>query len=794
MTPTPLSIAFQPKNSLRRKAMALVLGATASALILVAGVFLGYEGYVSRKADAQALNSLAETIAFNVAAPVTFEDQGPVDRTLQALKTHGHITLGVVTYRSPAEVLATYPTGIGVDLNSLRIGLEDRVWFSNGFTRVSKRIQSPEGRLLGVLFLEMDQSDRMKRLELTALFLLVVLGLVGFLVWLLVRRGIRVITEPLQELAEVASQVSNSRDYSLRVRVLPSDDELGILVGSFNGMLERIQEQARRLAEHQVQLETQVATRTAELVGANNELLVAKERAEVSNRAKSAFLANMSHELRTPLNAILLYSELVLEESEGAGHTGILSDVRRIEAAGRHLLNLINDILDLSKIEAGKMTVNRDIFEISPLIKEVLSTVGPLALQNGNTLELEVDPALASIESDATKVRQSLFNLLSNACKFTKDGQITVRAFLAAPAGLKDAWLHIEVKDTGIGISPEQQLRIFSEFIQAEESTSRQFGGTGLGLALSRRFCQVLGGDIRLHSELGHGSIFTIVLPLARPEAVSEPLVGGLSGEPSLLPIPVEGPILLMDDDLFLLEALSRLLIQDGHQVITAQDGAEGLRLAQEFHPGLIVLDVMMPRMDGWDVLKALKANPTLAQIPVVMLTILDEVEKGLALGAVEYLFKPIDRAKLRNALKRFRPALAPARVLVVEDDLPTQQAVQRILLSEGWESWPAIDGLAALEHLQRTDPPGVILLDLMMPGMDGFSFLAEKQQNPEWAAIPVIVVTARDLSDRERDKLQQSQVAAVLQKGLYTKGELIEEVRRAVQRGLGAGFQGGSR
>ncbi|GLH72971.1 hypothetical protein GETHLI_14730 [Geothrix limicola] len=786
MTPPLLSALAQPKTSLRRKAMLLVLGTTASALILGAAVFLAFESYAARKADAAALYSLAEIISFNLAAPVTFDDQHAAEEILRPLKTHGHLTRAAA-YSALLDELATYPAGQPLHLQR-KLSLDDRIWFEEGRLRLIKRIYTPEGRVVGLLFLEMDQTERWHRLVNTALFLLAVITLVGILVWALGRRWVDVITAPVLDLAEVASRVSSTRDFSLRASVTPSDDEMGVLVGAFNGMLERIQIQDRRLESQRDQLEVQVATRTAELMSANNELLIAKERADVSNKAKSSFLANMSHELRTPLNAILLYSELIREEAEEADQRGILSDAQRIESSGRHLLSLINDILDLSKIEAGKMTVNRDAFEVLPLIKDVLSTVGPLAAQNANSLHLEADPALGSIISDATKVRQSLFNLLSNACKFTRQGQITVRAYLAVPEGLDAPWLHIAVEDTGIGISPEQQLRIFNEFIQAEENTTRQFGGTGLGLALSRKFCQILGGDIRLHSELGKGALFTIVLPTAPVEAAPEPPPAAPK-DPRVAPVVVRGPILLVDDDPFLLNALSRLLVLDGHEVLTASDGAEGLRLAAEHQPGLIVLDVMMPHMDGWTVLKTLKVDPLLARIPVVMLTILDEAEKGLALGAVEYLFKPIDRAQLTSALKRFRPSDAPARVLVVEDDLPTQQAVQRSLLSEGWESWPAMDGIAAIDHL-RKETPSVILLDLMMPGMDGFSFLAEKQRNPDWADIPVIVLTARDLSDKERDRLRQAQVAAVLQKGLYSKGELMDEIRRAVQRGLGDGLE----
>ncbi|HEX9011346.1 MAG TPA: response regulator [Holophagaceae bacterium] len=769
----------RPRSSIRRKAVVLVLLTTGLALLLAALGFVGYEAYASRRAAAQDLRALGEIVAYNAVPAVVFHDAGPAQQILDGLRVHGHITRARIQSAS-GEILAEFPPGSPQKAAWPGTAVEDRVWFSRGRVELVQRIRSESGAPVGLLFLESDQAALAERLAWAGAFSLLILGLIGPVVWVILWRYGRVLTDPILDLARTASAVSTTRDYSLRAQGR-SDDELGLLVHTFNGMLERIQEQDRRLAEHREHLEVQVATRTAELVRTNNELLVAKERAEVSNRAKSTFLANMSHELRTPLNAILLYSELVREDSEKEGHAGILPDIRRIESAGRHLLDLINDILDLSKIEAGKMTVARDAFEVPAMIRDVLATVEPLAAKNGNTLEADIDPGVTSLTSDPTKVKQSLFNLLSNACKFTRRGRITVGAVLRPVAPGGPPWLHLSVADTGIGIRPDQLERIFNEFIQAEETTSRQFEGTGLGLALSRKFCQMLGGDIRVESDVGRGSTFTILLPAEPPET---PRASPPGPAPTLREPGGRGLVLLIDDDPHLLEALTRILARDGFSVVSAQDGLEGLRLARLDPPDLVVLDVMMPRMDGWEVLKAFKADPSLADVPVVMLSILEEAERGLALGAIDYLYKPVDRARLTRVLDRHRPAQPPFRILVVEDDVPTQHAVQRLLLSEGWESWPALDGREALQRME-VETPGVVLLDLMMPGMDGFEFLAEKQRREGWADIPVVVLTARDLSPAERERLRAAQVGAVLQKGLYTRGELVEEIRKAVRRGM---------
>ena len=504
---------------------------------------------------------------------------------------------------------------------------------------------------------------------------------------------------------------------------------------------------------------------------------------EVASQLKSQFLANMSHELRTPLNAIIGVTEMLHDDAVDLKREDELEPLDRVLRAAKHLLALINDILDLSKIEAGKMDIHVESFAIAPLIDDVVQTIGMMAKKNGNTVVVDCMTDVGTMRADQTRIRQALLNLVSNANKFTEGGTVTIAARRVTEAGRE--WVTIAVTDTGIGLTPQQLGNLFQEFVQADASTTRKYGGTGLGLAISRRFCQMMGGDIAVTSELGRGSTFTIRLPVevgaVQPATAVRDAAAGREGAAA----PGSATILVADDDQTVLEVIERHLTRDGFSVVTARGGHEALRLARELHPAAITLDVLMPDLDGWTVLAAIKGDPELSDIPVILLSIVDEKNRGYALGATDYMIKPIDRARLSRMLRNICGALG-RHVLLVDDDDMMRRGMRGALEQDGWQVSEAENGRVALARLADTRPD-IIMLDLVMPEMDGFEFLVEMRSHAEWRDVPVLVVTAKDLTAEERSHLN-GDVTRVLQKGGAELPELLREIVRVLPRSIERG------
>ena len=486
-----------------------------------------------------------------------------------------------------------------------------------------------------------------------------------------------------------------------------------------------------------------------------SEMETARDEARDASDQKTKFFANMSHELRTPLNAILGYGEMLYEDCEDLGYDDLLPDLKKITSSGTHLLSLINNILDLSKIEAGKMELFVTSFEIENMVQTIKDVSEPLAAKNDNGFVINLDGAMGSMSQDETKLRQCLTNFLSNGFKFTKNGTVTldVKARLEGDVEFVD----FAVIDTGAGMSPEGVAKVFEEYTQAERSTSANYGGTGLGLPISKKFAEMMGGDVIVTSEEGVGSVFTMSVPRECPEYNEDEVEGNvinLDDQDNL--------VVLVDDDVAMHDLIKRTISKLNLTLLGATNSEKGMELIREVKPKLILLDVLMPGRDGWSLLKECKTDKDLKDIPVIMISQLNQSNLASSLGANDYLTKPIDRTHFINTLKRILGTdTQNQKVLVIDDDKDVRELLSRLLKDAGYRPIDARDGKEGLERTK--DEPALIILDLEMPRMDGFEFLDNYIKDvPEEKRAPVLVFSGKDLTDVQEDLLKERVIGLV--------------------------------
>ncbi|MEW6752505.1 MAG: response regulator [Candidatus Latescibacterota bacterium] len=599
---------------------------------------------------------------------------------------------------------------------------------------------------------------------------------VGLLAMVLVPLTVGRITRSIRRVADGARAIAaGNLEQRIEIR---SGDETRVLADSFNGMAASLQRTLGELRRLNEELEDRVHRRTAELEEATSRLEVQMGAVEEANRQiqeantlKSQFLASMSHELRTPMNAIVGFTRIVHRKARGLLPARQVENLAKILQSADMLMSLINDILDLSRIEAGRLEIAPQRFSLHEVVRSSLDTVAAM-VRDPVRICAELAPQADLVYSDPGRVRQIVVNLLSNAAKFTEAGHITVTVRPAGPGQVE-----LAVADTGIGIPAEAQEYIFEEFRQVDGTTTRRHGGTGLGLAISRKLARMLGGDICVASAPGRGSTFTLSLPAAYRPAGGRPAAPEDPGGPiaALAPPPRPGRVLLaIDDDPQVISLIGQELEEEGYRVVGATGAVEGIERARQLRPCAITLDVLMPGMDGWEAIWRLKSDPRTCDIPLIVLSIVDDRDLGFRLGADEYLVKPVDRERLLAVLRRY--ASCSPRALVADDDPVAVDLVRQLLEEEGWQVDSAADGARALEAIGRQRPE-VLLLDLVMPEVDGFEVLQRLRAAPATRDLPVIAITAGDLSQTERAELQR-RAARLIEKGGLDRTRLLSELR----------------
>jgi signal transduction histidine kinase/DNA-binding response OmpR family regulator len=749
------------------------------ALLLACAAFIGYDLATFRTTRLNSLSMQAQIIAANSITALTFDDPDSATKTLSALKAEPQI-LSAVIYTAQGKPFATYSrpeSGPIPAPPSIGGGQLESHWIGTNEILLARSIVL-DGKQSGVVYLRSDVEIIRQRLELylgIASIVLFMSLLAALVVSAIFRRSV---AQPIIRLAEVARDVSLNNAYSVRVPRLHGHGEVSVLIDAFNEMMAQIEKGKASLQQAHDELELRVEERTAELVAAQKEVeafsqsvLRAKEDVERASRFKDQFLSTMSHELRTPLNAVLGFSELLTDARYGPLTERQARYVNHIHTSGQHLLRLINDILDLSKIEAGRLQLNIESVPVQMAFADVCESLQPLVDKSAHRLIQDAEPGL-TLQADGTRFRQMLMNLLGNAIKFTpKGGRIELAARQAGE------FVRIEVRDSGPGIPPEEKQRIFEAFHRMGQS-DKAAEGTGLGLAITRRLVELHGGRLDVESRPGSGSCFYFTIPSASaPQAQIDSIGAANAGSKA-------ARILVVEDDASSAYLLESQLSSAGYQVTICNQPQQAVQMAIELQPEIITLDVVMLPINGWDVLSKLKGDPRTANIGVVMVTVMDQRNAGGLFGADEYIVKPVDKSILLGAvercLNRRNQAQTGRSILVVEDDTATREFVVDLLSRDGYAVSSAADGAQAMAKV-KASPPDLVILDLILPEINGFGLIAEWRKNPITAELPIFVLTNKDLTTDERDYLLAN-TGVLISKHDQWRGELIRQIER-VQR-----------
>ncbi len=765
-------------TSIAKKLTWMNMLVSGAALLLACAAFMGYDMVTFRQTIVRNLSTQAQIIGSNSASALLFNDPQSAENTLSALKAAPDI-LSAVIYAPDGVPLASYSR----DRNG-PIPLPPSI--PPGQTEILRRSSEEivlvrsivfQGKPIGTVYIRSDLEELNRRLNRYAGIAAIVL-LASLMAALLISAVFRrAVAKPIVDLAQVAGIVSRDKNYSVRATPIRGHGEVSILIGAFNEMLAQIGQSEGDLRKAHDGLEQRVRERTAELQAAKDEveafsqtILRAKEELERASKFKDQFLSTMSHELRTPLNAVLGFSDLLGEERYGPLNERQQRYVKHIHNGGKHLLRLINDILDLSRIEAGRLQLVVESVRLDTCFGEVIDSLRPLAEQKSHTLLQRVAVDL-SVRADGTRLRQILTNLIGNAIKFTPEGG---KIELTATAA--NGVARVEVRDSGPGIPPEQQQRIFEAFYRLSHSEKAP-EGTGLGLAITQRLVELHGGRLGVESAPGSGSCFYFTLPIVPTFETRQ-----RETAPARANTPAGARVLVVEDDLAAAHLLETQLTSAGYTVTICNAPERALEVAATLQPDAVTIDVIMKPINGWEILPTLKSDPRTAHIPVIVVTIVDQPSTAALLGADEYILKPVNRTTLLAAVQRCldrHGRVADGSILVVEDDDPTREFIAELLSKEGYAVGTAADGAQARAYV-ATSLPHLVILDLILPGVSGFQLLADWRSDSRTADLPVFVLTSKDLTPREKEYLGAN-VEALFQKQEPWQDALLKHLERAI-------------